>query len=110
MAETTPSNPMDEDMQHLEENLHRLAAVARTLARDVDAIDAQLWNEPYAYRAALAAIKASRNLRAQLETRWLVTPLDEERPVELEQEPVPRRNPKNKSYPQVISMGVDGQL
>jgi len=109
MTETTPSNPMDEDMQHLEENLHRLAAIARTLARDVDAIDAHLWNEPYAYRAALAAIKASRNLRAQLENRWLITPLDEERPAELDAEPVPRKQRKKRSYPHVIPMGVDGQ-
>ncbi len=107
MADTTPSNPMDEDMQHLEDNLYRLVSVARTLARDADAIEARPWNEPYAYRAADQAIKASANLRRQLETRWLVTPLQEERPIELEKEPVPRRNPKAKSYPHVIPMGVD---
>ncbi len=79
MDEVTPSNAMDEDIQHLEDNLYRLVNVARTLARDADAPTGQPWNEPYAYRAANAAIKASRNLRSQLETRWLVTPLDTER-------------------------------
>ena len=83
MDDPTPTGPMDEDLQHLESNLHRLAHIARSLARDVDAVEAQLWNEPYAYRAATAAIKASANLRRQLETRWLVTPLSNERPEEL---------------------------
>jgi len=72
--------PIDEDLQHLEANLYRVIAVARTLARDTDSVQGIHWNEPYAYRAAEDAIKATRNLRRQLETHWLVTPLDPERP------------------------------
>lgn len=109
MGETNPQSPMDEDIQHLEENLHRLAAIARTLARDVDAIDGGLWNEPYAYRAAIAAEKASRNIRRQLESRWLVSPLSDERPSELDGQKSTRRTPKKKSYPHVIPMGVPGE-
>jgi hypothetical protein len=92
---------MDEDMQHLEENLHRLVMICRTLARDADAIDGEHWNEPYAYRAAAAAVAASRNLRRQLETRWLVSPLSNERPEELS--PISARKPK--SYPRVTERG-----
>ena len=101
MDEVTPVNPMDEDLQHLETNLHRLAHIARTLARDVDAIESQLWNEPYAYRAALDAVRASVNLRSQLEKRWLVTPLSDERPDDLS----PRTSSKNRSYPRVTERG-----
>lgn len=108
MSETTPSNPMDDDLQHLEENLYRLVGVARMLARDADAIEAGPWNEPYAYRAADQAIKASRNLRAQLEARWLVTPLQTERPEELDGKKSTRSSPTKKSYPHVIPTGVDG--
>lgn len=100
---------MDEDLQHLEENLYRLVSVARTLARDVDASNAETWNEPYAYRTADQAIKASRNLRRQLETRWLVSPLSNEREEVQDAIQSTRRTPKKKSYPHVISMGVDGQ-
>ena len=109
MGDTTPTSPMDQDLQHLEESVHRLAAIARTLARDVDAIDAGLWNEPYAYRAAIGAEKASRNLRRQLESRWLVSPLSQERPQELDTEKSTRRTPKKKSYPHVIPTGVSGE-
>jgi hypothetical protein len=96
---------MDEDLQHLEECLYRLVNIARTLARDADTIEPRPWNEPYAYRAANTAIKASANLRAQLETRRLVSPLDAERPEELS----PVSPPSKKSYPHVIPMGVDGK-
>jgi len=91
MGETNPQSPMDEDIQHLEESVHRLAAIARTLARDVDAIEAGLWNEPY------------------LESRWLVSPLSNERPSELDANQSTRRTPKKKSYPHVIPMGVSGE-
>ena len=80
MANDTNHGPLDEDLQHLERHLHSIVTVARTLARDVDAIEGQHWHEPYAYQAARAAEAASRNLRRQLEARWMVTPLDPERP------------------------------
>jgi hypothetical protein len=101
MTETTPANPMDEDLQYLEENLHRLVSVARMLARDADAIEGRPWNEPYAYRAATAALKASMNLRRQLEARWLVSPLPHERPDELP--PETSRQPA--TYPPVSRGG-----
>ncbi len=97
MAEQMPSSSMDEDLQHLETELHRVVMVARTLARDVDAIDGALWHEPYAYRACLAAEAAARNLRRQLEARWLVTPLSNERPMQ--------ETPSQESYPRVTRRG-----
>jgi hypothetical protein len=93
---------MDEDLEHLERHLHSVVAVARTLARDVDAIDGELWHEPYAYQAAAAAIAAARNMRRQLETRWLVTPLDRERPRDED-------DPQSQSYPHVIDDGGSRQ-
>ncbi|MEO6115404.1 MAG: hypothetical protein ABIP33_03375 [Pseudolysinimonas sp.] len=106
----SPTGAMNEDLEHLEANLHRIVSVARTLARDADASTGEHWNEPYAYRAALDAISAARNLRSQLEARWLVTPLDAERPQNL-----PELNPRTKhargtktqSYPHVIQPGVE---
>ena len=95
MSDPRPKSPMDEDLEHLERHLHSVVAIARTLARDVDAIDGEHWNEPYAYQAAAAALAAARNLRRQLESRWLVTPLSNERPSK--EEPT--------SYPHVIQAG-----
>lgn len=93
--ENEPQRSMDEDLQHLEEQLHRLSAIVRQLARDADISYGQAWNEPYAYRAADAALSARRNLRAQLEARWLVTPLEAEAPTEVQATTPPgrRRNP-----------------
>ena len=95
--ENEPQRSMDEDLQHLEEQLHRLIALARQLARDADISWGQPWNEPYAYRAADAALSARRNLRAQLEARWLVTPLGAERPDEVQATPPTRRGKTNPS-------------
>jgi hypothetical protein len=84
---------MSEDLEHLEANLHRIISVARTLARDADASTGEHWNEPYAYRAALDAEAAARNIRRQLEARWMVTPLSAERPQDLvEKNPRAKKN------------------
>ncbi len=88
---------MDQDLQHLEEQLHRLIGIARTLSRDADASYGQVWNEPYAYRAADAALSARRNLRRRLEERWLVTPLPPERPDEALADTPTRRGKKTPS-------------
>lgn len=95
--ENEPQGSMDEDLQHLEEQLHRLINVARMLARDADVSYGEVWNEPYAYRAANAALSARRNLRAQLEARWLVTPLQPERPEEVPAKTPSRRGKKSPS-------------
>lgn len=92
--EGPPEGSMDEDLQHLEEQLHRLISVARTLARDADASYGEVWNEPYAYRAANAALSARRNLRRRLEERWLVTPLEAERPDEVQAKTPSKRGRK----------------
>jgi hypothetical protein len=97
MAEHEPEGPMDQDLQHLEEQLHRLITIARTLSRDADASYGEVWNEPYAYRAANAALSARRNLRRQLEARWLVTPLSPERPDEVQADTPTRRGKKTPS-------------
>jgi hypothetical protein len=88
---------MDEDMQHLEAELHRIVAIARMLARSDDAASGEHWHEPYAYRACNAAEAAARNLRRQLESRWLVTPLSNERPMDCP--------PSEPSYPRVTRRG-----
>ena len=95
--ENEPKGSMDEDLQHLEEQLHRLIGIARTLARDADASYGEVWNEPYAYRAANAALGARRNLRTRLEERWLVTPLGTERPDEVQAKTPTRRSKTNPS-------------
>jgi len=97
MAEQGLHGSMNEDLQHLEAELHRIVMIARTLARETDAIAGEHWNEPYAYRACNAAEAATRNLRRELERRWLVTPLDAERPQDLP--------PKTRSYPRVTQRG-----
>ena len=97
LADAMGDSSMDEDMQHLEEALYRVVMIARTLARDGDAGTGELWHEPYAYRAAATAEAAARNLRRQLETRWLVTPLSNERPKQA--------SPDHESYPRVTRRG-----
>jgi hypothetical protein len=97
---------MSEDLEHLERHLHSVVAIARTLARDADAVDGELWNEPYAYQASRAAISALRNLRRQLESRWLVTPLESERPTKDSDDPEKQLSPDEKVYPRVTSAGV----
>jgi hypothetical protein len=94
---------MDEDLQHLEEQLHRLAAIARQLARDADISYGQAWNEPYAYRAADAALSARRNLRRRLEERWLVTPLDTTSTEEAQANTPTRRGKKTPSTQRNLS-------
>jgi hypothetical protein len=97
---------MNEDLEHLERNLHALVAVARTLARDADAVSGDRWNEPYAYQSAQAALSAVRNLRRQLETRWLVTPLDRERPSQEDEPQHQQAYPESTSCPHVIGVGA----
>ena len=106
MSDPRPMGPMNEDLEHLERHLHAVVMVARTLARDVDAIDGEHWHEPYAYQAAAAAIAAARNLRRQLESRWLVTPLDAERPSNKSDEQEPSSPQAPGSYPRVTRTGV----
>ena len=105
MSDPRPKSPMDEDLEHLERSLHAIVAVARTLARDVDAIDGEHWNEPYAYQSAAAAIAAARNLRRQLESRWLVTPLSDERPTKQRDDDTGNGGQPEWSYPHVIQRG-----